>query len=70
MKNNSIKNEMKKYIYVLFGAFFMSIGVAVLLAPNQIASGGTPGVAIVLNHYLNIQLGLLMFIINVPMPNS
>ena len=67
MKNNSIKNEMKKYIYVLFGAFFMSIGVAVLLAPNQIASGGTPGVAIVLNHYLNIQLGLLMFIINVPM---
>jgi uncharacterized membrane-anchored protein YitT (DUF2179 family) len=60
-------NLIKKYIFVLIGGLFLSIGVAVLLAPNLIASGGTPGLAIVLNHYLDMQLGLLMFLINAPM---
>lgn len=62
----SIEN-IKKYIFVLLGGLFLSVGVAIILAPNHIASGGTPGIAIVLNHFIGTNLGLLMFIINVPM---
>lgn len=60
-------DKIIKYIYVFFGAVFLSIGVAVILAPNNIASGGAPGIAIVLNHYLDTQLGLLIFLINAPL---
>ncbi len=60
-------NEVEKYIYVLFGAIILSIGVAVFLAANNIALGGPPGLAIVLNYYLKMQLGLLMFCISAPL---
>ena len=37
------------------------------LAPNNIATGGTAGLAIVLHHIISVPIGGLMFLINIPL---
>jgi len=37
------------------------------LIPNQIVSGGTPGISILINYFTGIPAGMLMFIINIPL---
>ena len=62
-----LNNKIKKYLSVLIGALLLSLGVTLFLVPNQIVSGGTPGISILLNHFTGVQLGLLMFCINAPL---
>ena len=45
----------------------MSIGIVGFLSPNHIATGGTAGLAIVLNNVFHLSIGLLMALINVPL---
>lgn len=64
MKSNK---SIKKYGSVFIGAVLLAIGVSVFLAPNHIASGGTPGIAIIINYFTQWPLGLVMFCINFPL---
>ena len=45
----------------------MSLGIVGFLSPNHIATGGTAGLAIVLNHVFDLSIGLLMALINIPL---
>lgn len=58
---------MKNYLYVLTGGILLSIAIVTFLAANKIAPGGTPGLAVILNHLTGFQIGLLMLMINIPM---
>ncbi len=62
-----LKTEIKNGGYILLGAMALAIGVVLLLAPNRIATGGTPGMAILLNHLLDLPIGLLLIAINLPL---
>ncbi len=63
---NKVK-KLKNYLYVLIGGVLLSLAVVTFLAANQIAPGGSPGLAVILNHLTGIQIGILMLIINIPM---
>lgn len=65
--NIPIHKELLRYIYIAMGATLLAIGVVMFLIPNQIVSGGTPGISILLNHFTGIPTGMLMFIINIPL---
>lgn len=67
MLNFTFLKKSQKYFSVLFGGILLSIGVALFLVPNLIVSGGTPGIAILINYFTGYQLGMIMFIINIPM---
>lgn len=66
MNKSFFKNESKNYLYIFIGAIILAIAVVTFLAPNRIAPGGTPGIAVIISHLSGLQLGLLMFMINAP----
>ena len=65
--NIPINNELQRYIYIAIGATLLAMGVVMFLMPNQIVSGGTPGISILINYFTGIPAGMIMFIINVPL---
>lgn len=62
-----MKKEIENYSFLLIGSFTLSLGVVGFLSPNQIATGGTAGLAIIFNTIFNLPIGILFFIINIPL---
>jgi uncharacterized membrane-anchored protein YitT (DUF2179 family) len=63
----SYKTEILNYGFIVLGSLVMSIGIVGFLSPNHIATGGTAGLAIVLNNVFHLSIGLLMALINIPL---
>ena len=63
----SYRTEILNYTFIILGSLVMSLGIVGFLSPNHIATGGTAGLAIVLNHVLDLSIGLLMALINIPL---
>jgi uncharacterized membrane-anchored protein YitT (DUF2179 family) len=61
------RNELKNLLYVVAGSLMLALGVTLFLQPNQIASGGTPGIAILINHLTGISVGAAMLVVNIPL---
>ncbi len=61
------RTEARNFLYILSGATALALGVMLFLAPNKIATGGTPGMAILLNYLVNLPIGSLMLLINLPL---
>ncbi|MGB3210704.1 MAG: YitT family protein [Desulforhopalus sp.] len=68
ISNLAVRQELKNGMYMTVGTVLVALGVVLFLAPNRVATGGTPGMAILLSHLVpQISLGLLMLAINVPL---
>lgn len=67
MKMEKRKTELLNYCFIIVGSLLLAIGVVGFLAPNNIATGGTAGLAIVLHHMLPLPIGILMALINIPL---
>lgn len=63
----NLRTELRNLMYVLSGATALALGIVLFLAPNQIATGGTPGMAILLNYLISFPIGSLMLLINLPL---
>lgn len=64
----AVRQELKNGMYITGGTLLVALGVVLFLAPNRIATGGTPGMAILLSHLVpQVSLGLLMLAVNVPL---
>jgi uncharacterized membrane-anchored protein YitT (DUF2179 family) len=61
------KTEVINYLFILLGSAIMAFGIVGFLSPNHIATGGTAGLAIVLNHIFNLSIGTWMALINIPL---
>ncbi len=61
------KTEVINYLFILLGSAVMTFGIVGFLSPNHIATGGTAGLAIVLNHVFNLSIGTWMALINIPL---
>lgn len=59
--------ELINYGFIILGSFILAIAVVGFLSPNKIATGGTAGLAIVLHNVVNLPIGVLMAIINIPL---
>jgi len=62
-----MKKEVLNYLFIIVGAFLLAFGVIAFLSPNDIATGGTAGLSIVLNRVLHISIGVLFAAINIPL---
>ncbi|MEN3041870.1 MAG: YitT family protein [Fervidobacterium sp.] len=54
----------KEYLLSSFGVLLTALGISMFLIPNNIAAGGASGLAIVLNRFINLSVGIWMYIIN------
>lgn len=61
-----IRRLILTYLMLTIGAFIASLAVMVFLAPNSIAPGGVTGIAIISNKLLSTPIGLLIFLLNIP----
>lgn len=63
----NIRIEIRNTLLIVAGVVALALGIVLFLAPNRIATGGAPGMAILLNHLSGISIGLLMLMINLPL---
>lgn len=67
MSNMKINIEVKRVALISFGCLALSLGIVLFLIPNKIATGGTPGLAILLHFLVDLPTGILMVLINIPL---
>lgn len=65
---STVSTELKNSVLMIIGSFLIAFGVVAFLQPNMVATGGAPGMAILIYHLFgSVSLGLLMLLINVPL---
>lgn len=67
MPKFDFKRELINYLLILPGSILLALAMVGFLAPNQIATGGTAGLAIILHYVSEWPIGLLMALINAPL---
>jgi len=56
-----------EYFLITVGSIVMSLSLVVFLGPAKIAPGGVSGLAIVIYNILNVPMGILMLVFNIPL---
>ena len=51
----------------ILGSFVMALGVSLFLLPNQLSSGGVSGIATITYYLLNIPMGTMILLVNIPL---
>ncbi len=62
----TMKNEIRNGCFYITGAAIMALGIVMFLAPNNVTTGGTAGMAILLSYLSGLTIGTLMLAINLP----
>lgn len=62
-----MKKEFFNYTFIIIGCGLMAFGVVGFLSPNNIAMGGTGGLAIIFNSLFKVSIGILFALINIPL---
>ena len=60
------KVVVKRIIMIIAGAIFMAMGLELFLVPNHLLDGGIVGISIILAHLTGFELGLFIFLLNIP----
>lgn len=61
----NLSEKYKEYFFIMIGSFVVALGVYYFMVPENLATGGISGFAIVLNSYLNIPVSLINFVLNI-----
>lgn len=65
-ESKSMKRHILDYGIIALAAILYAIGVSLFLDPNNLASGGITGIAIILNRITGLETGTLYLILNIP----
>lgn len=57
---------LRKIFFLTLGPLIAAFALEVFLVPNNIIDGGIVGISIILSYLTKINLGLLVFLINIP----
>lgn len=66
LRHERLLSFLLRMLMFVLGALISAISVIVFAAPFNIAPGGISGLAIIVNNYVNIPIGLLILIGNIP----
>ena len=66
-KKVKIKKIILEMLGTILGSFIMALGVSLFLLPNQLSSGGVAGIATITYYLLNIPMGTMILLINIPL---
>ncbi|WP_407942235.1 YitT family protein [Microaerobacter geothermalis] len=58
--------QVRRFVFIFFGAVLVSIGLELFLVPNNIIDGGIIGISIILSYITNIPIGTFTFFLNLP----
>ncbi len=66
MKGKKAREILMDILFMTVGSTIYAVSVNCFTAPNNIAPGGVTGIATLLNYVLHTPIGLVAFIINIP----
>lgn len=55
-----------RYGMITVGSIMFAVAISLFLDPNNLAPGGVTGIAIIVNHYVNLSTGTIALLINIP----
>lgn len=58
---------VRAYSLLTIGATMLALANDIFLIPNQVFSGGATGVALVINSFLGIPVGVVVLLVNIPL---
>ncbi len=67
LSRRSVWHALQTTVYMLVGTALAALGYALFQVPNSIVSGGLSGIAIMINHFTEWPVGLMYWVMNVPM---
>lgn len=67
MVQEKVKKAIVEAVGTIVGAAIMAFGVSSFLLPSQLSSGGVSGIATITYYLLNIPMGVMIMIINIPL---
>lgn len=66
VKNTLDENIILRYLVIIAGITISSIGINGFLKPAHLLGGGVAGLSVALNYVSNMNIGVLSFLINIP----
>ncbi len=61
------KLKIYDYLWITLGTILIAVAFNVMIKPNNLLVSGTGGIAILLTHFLPISLGIIYFVLNIPL---
>lgn len=65
-KYKHVLESINKIFFMILGSVLVSIGLEIFLIPNNIIDGGMTGISIMASHLTKTQLGVFIFLFNLP----
>ncbi len=68
-----IKDELfslkwfKNYLFIVLGSAIMASGYVFFIVPHKIVPGGVYGISIILHYLFNLPMGVMAFLLNIPL---
>ena len=67
LNKKQVMDELKGYFFMLVGCVAYGMSTSLFLAPNTIVAGGVAGgLAVLINLFINMPIGMISIIINLP----
>jgi uncharacterized membrane-anchored protein YitT (DUF2179 family) len=63
----SFGRELVSIAYIVLGSAVVALAYNLFLVPHQIVPGGVGGVAMILNHFFETPVGLVILVLNIPL---
>jgi uncharacterized membrane-anchored protein YitT (DUF2179 family) len=60
----SLRQIIREYLYIAFGTFVVAVGIYYFMVPENLATGGISGLAIVINNFVAIPVSIITLILN------
>jgi len=67
MKTIFTTEELKNFINMITGTLALALGVVLFFLSNNITTGGTPGIALLLHHLSGLSMGTIVILVNIPL---
>jgi uncharacterized membrane-anchored protein YitT (DUF2179 family) len=61
------KSEFINHVFIILGSLILSLAVVGFFVPNQVITGGTAGLALLLHYITPLTIGSLIALINLPL---
>jgi uncharacterized membrane-anchored protein YitT (DUF2179 family) len=65
-KKITMKEQIRRYVFMFLGSILAAVGLEIFLVPNQIIDGGVTGISIMASYLTSWPLGIFIFILNLP----
>jgi uncharacterized membrane-anchored protein YitT (DUF2179 family) len=66
IEKKDLKRNLANLSLVILGSIIMGIGYSLFLIPHHFVPGGVSGIAMILNYFTRLPLGVMIMVLNVP----